>query len=561
MKHILAFSIAIFVACLTFLPVKSYANVYASQLKVSNPDSSAFDGNFSDGTGAMLSFFLNDTANVVTVNVIDVATGTSVATLDAGALGAGAHSIEWDGTGAETGKQYVFEITASQPNASATDWTVFFDSGDIDIFSRGCDVVTDMSSPLFGLFFTPNNGGPLGKGIAVYNPDGSFHDPFLWAPDISSGGTIDWGGGDPMFSGVFDEDERFYVSSINFGEIRRLNRDTTITAVITGLTNPKGLYLAGTGADKVLYICDDSTVVRAAIGDDDVFTGTPELVGKFSNGLPRNIALDDAGNMYVTFRDGNDLASNPVGFNKYNLNGTLPVTDGDAEWFLNPDVTFRVTDLLIDHGDDRTTNADDILYYGTRAGDGLFDDGVWRVDDINFPFPTVSNLIDEKDLYGNDDGANINDRAAIALDAAGNIILMENSNEHIFFLSPPGTGESNSFTTTGFDTMTVETPVSVSDRGAPAVRTYRLEANYPNPFNPSTTIRYTLGLTGETSVEVYNLLGEKIRTLVDAVQSAGEHAAVWDGTDDAGRNVASGIYVLRIRSGAFRESLKMTLMK
>ena len=557
------YSVVFAIICVTMFmsPEKTYANVYASQLKVTNPDSSAFDGSFSDGTGALLSFFLNDTASVVTVDVIDIATGTSVATIDAGGLPAGPHSVAWDGTGSEGGKQYVFEITAEQPCASTTKWSVFFDSGDINIFSRGCDVVTDMASPLFGLFYTPNNGGPLGKGIAVYNPDGSFHDPFLLAPDLSSGGSIDWGGGDPMLSGLFDEEGRFYVSSINFGEIRRLNTDGTITAVVTGLTNPKGLYLVGTGADRVLYICDDTKVLRAAIGNKNVFSGTPETVGTFSNGFPRSIAIDDAGAMYVSFRINNDLAGNPVGLNKYNISGTLPVTDNDADWFLGSDVTFRVTDIIIDHGSDRTSDADDILYYSTRAGDGTFDDGLWRVDDINFPFPTVSNLINEMDLYGNDNSANINDRTAIALDAAGNIIMMENSNEHVFFLSPPGEGATNSFTTTGFDTIQVTTAVSVRENNTPEVETYQLNANYPNPFNPSTTITYSLGNSGFTTIKIYNLLGKEIRTLFNGQQTNGRHSIVWNGQDDSGSSVSSGVYVLRIQSGDFKQSIKMTLLK
>ena len=556
-----------FLLCVVLVPViinpsNAFAKVYASQLTITNPDGSPFDENFSDGTGARLSFILNDSASVVTVEIIDRATGTAVAQIDAGAMSAGMRSVEWDGSGGEAGKQYLFQVTAEQPNASNTDWTVFFDSGDIDIFTRGCDVVTDMNSPLFGLFYAPNTGGPLEKGITIYNPDGSFHDPFLVAADIASGGTIDWGGGtQSMFSGVLDDEERFYVSAVDTGEIRRLNTDNTLTTVITGLTNPKGLYMEGTGADRVLYICDDSTVVRAAIGNEDVFTGTLEPVGKFTEGLPRNLAIDDDGGMYVTFRQSNDFASDQVRFKKFDISGTLPVTDNDAVWLLNPEQTFRIADLLIDHGQDRTTSTDDILYYSTRAGDALFEDGLWQVDDINFPFPTVSNLIDEMDLYGFDDSANINDRAAIGMDAAGNIILLENSNEHIFFLSPPGEGETNSFTTTSPETLTVTTPVSVESQTDLIPTAYRLEANYPNPFNPSTTIDYVLAKSGQTTLKIYNLLGEEIRTLVDENQLAGEYSVTWDGRNNFRNSVVSGVYVLTLKSGEFRKSQRMTLLK
>lgn len=540
---------------------EAFANVYASQLKATNPDGTPFDGDFNDGTGAALSFILNDNASSVTIAIKELASGTVVHEIDLGALNRGSHSAVWDGTGAEPGQQYAFEVTAEQPNYSNTEWTVFFDSGDIDIFSRGCDIVRDMSSPLFGLIYTPNNGGPLGKGIAIYNPDGSFHDPFIVTPDINDGGTIDWGGGDPMVGGIFDEELRFYVSSIPFGEVRRLNTDNTITAVLTGLTNPKGLSLVGTGADRVLYICDDNQVVRAAIGNDEVFTGTVEVVGDFANALPRNVALDDDGYMYVSFRVSNDLASDPMGMNKYDISAALPVTDDDATWFLSAGVTYRIAEIEIDHGGDRSTSTDDILYYSTRAGDGNTDDGVWRVEDINFPFPQVIALVDEMDLYGFDDSANINDRAAIGLDAAGNIILMENSNEHVFFLTPPGEGATNSFATTSPDTITVGSMVSVEGPAESMPSSFRLEQNYPNPFNPSTTIRYDLTEPGFTLVKIFNSLGEEVRTLVAENQSVGQYQFVWDGKDNQGKSLGSGVYILTLTSGEFKQSMRMTLMK
>jgi pectinesterase len=85
---------------------------------------------------------------------------------------------------------------------------------------------------------------------------------------------------------------------------------------------------------------------------------------------------------------------------------------------------------------------------------------------------------------------------------------------------------------------------------------YRLAQNYPNPFNPSTTIKYDLIKPGRVTITVYNLLGEKIMTLVNADQPAGYHAVVLDG----GR-LASGIYFYRIESGNFCKTKKMMLLK
>lgn len=538
------------------------ASVFASQLKITNPDGSSFDGNFTDGSGAVFSFILNDTASSVIVRVKDAATGATVIEIDAGPLGSGMQTVDWDGKGAIAGGTYFYEVFAEQPNYSATEWTVFFDSGDIDIFTRGCDVVSDMTSPLFGLIYTPNNGGPLKRGITIYNPDGSFHDPFLVAADDDDGGTIDWGSGDPMVSGVFDDEERFYVSSIQYGEVRRINLDYSVTSVVTGLTFPKGLHITGAGADRMLYICDDNKVLRAAIGDNDVFSGTPEVVGEFSGAKPRDVALDDAGNMYVIFRQLNGLDADGAGIRKYDISGNLPVGFDDATWFLGEDVTHIAVELQFDHGADRTTNEDDILYYSTRAGGSSFDDGVWRVDDINSFFPNVVPVVTEQALYGNDIGANINARAAIAQDAAGNIILMENSNEHVFFFAPPGEGPTNSFTTTSPDSFQVLAVTAVepaATMGIPAA--YALEQNYPNPFNPGTQIRYTLAAGGRTMIRIYNAVGAEIRTLLDAEQPAGAYSIQWDGRDRNGRAVSSGVYILKLDSGGFSKTIRMTLTK
>ncbi len=105
------------------------------------------------------------------------------------------------------------------------------------------------------------------------------------------------------------------------------------------------------------------------------------------------------------------------------------------------------------------------------------------------------------------------------------------------------------------------TTVGVIDRaGIP--EEYALEANYPNPFNPSTTIRYQLPAAGYVSLMVYDLTGKLIRTLVSAARPAGYHRAVWDGTDQRGATVATGVYFYRIAvDNAFVQTRKMVLMK
>ena len=86
-------------------------------------------------------------------------------------------------------------------------------------------------------------------------------------------------------------------------------------------------------------------------------------------------------------------------------------------------------------------------------------------------------------------------------------------------------------------------------------------SNVPNPFNPQTTVEYSLPSNGRTLLTVYNLAGQKVRTLVDRHVESGGHSVVWDGTDDTGRAVSTGLYLTRLSSGDMTVMGKMVLLK
>lgn len=91
--------------------------------------------------------------------------------------------------------------------------------------------------------------------------------------------------------------------------------------------------------------------------------------------------------------------------------------------------------------------------------------------------------------------------------------------------------------------------------------TTELMNNYPNPFNLSTTIRFTLAEPGEVLLDIYNLKGQKVKTLAKAFKNGGEHSVVWNGRDDLQHAVTSGIYIYKLRTGQSTFSKKMLLMK
>jgi hypothetical protein len=90
---------------------------------------------------------------------------------------------------------------------------------------------------------------------------------------------------------------------------------------------------------------------------------------------------------------------------------------------------------------------------------------------------------------------------------------------------------------------------------------FSLSQNYPNPFNPKTTISYALPADAFVKLTVYNILGQKVKTLVDEQQTAGYKQVIWDGKSDGGQEVSSGIYFYQIQAGSFTKTAKMSLLK
>jgi len=90
---------------------------------------------------------------------------------------------------------------------------------------------------------------------------------------------------------------------------------------------------------------------------------------------------------------------------------------------------------------------------------------------------------------------------------------------------------------------------------------YALSQNYPNPFNPETTIRYDLPNAGTVRLSLYNLTGQLVRTLVDREHPAGNYSVLWDGTDNIGRDVASGVYLCRMETEEYHAVRKLVLVR
>jgi hypothetical protein len=103
------------------------------------------------------------------------------------------------------------------------------------------------------------------------------------------------------------------------------------------------------------------------------------------------------------------------------------------------------------------------------------------------------------------------------------------------------------------------TSVKTTDTKIPTQ--YALNQNYPNPFNPSTTITFSVPQRENVKIVVFDILGKLVKTVVDKEVGAGNYSVVWEGKDDNGEKVASGMYLYRIQAGSFSAVKKMLMVK
>jgi hypothetical protein len=125
-----------------------------------------------------------------------------------------------------------------------------------------------------------------------------------------------------------------------------------------------------------------------------------------------------------------------------------------------------------------------------------------------------------------------------------------------------GTGSTINYIPLWKDTLVIKdaSDVRVVEGGELPER-YSMSQNYPNPFNPTTQINFEIPVRSHVTLTVYNLLGQKVTTLVDKEMSAGRYIADWNSASDGGTIVASGIYFYKLEAGDFIETKKMMLLK
>ena len=138
--------------------------------------------------------------------------------------------------------------------------------------------------------------------------------------------------------------------------------------------------------------------------------------------------------------------------------------------------------------------------------------------------------------------------------------IREYEGDYRYYVTAIYMGEEGAPTSVAYVSWPYVDPPGNEDINAPELKT-ALGRNYPNPFNPTTTISFTLAESGPAQLKIYNSKGQLVRQLANAEYAAGPHHLIWDGRDLKGRPVSSGLYFYRLQTKYFNQSRKMILMK
>ena len=157
--------------------------------------------------------------------------------------------------------------------------------------------------------------------------------------------------------------------------------------------------------------------------------------------------------------------------------------------------------------------------------------------------------------------------------AGGSPALLDSTNGNSAFFSGLTYGVTYVYRVTAIDSsrnesdfsneyvFTPQVPTGIESENLPSLARLTLLPSRPNPFNPTTVITYGIPEKSRVTLKIHNILGQEVRTLVSGVEPAGYQSHVWDGKDNSGNSVASGIYIYRVEAGASVESRKMLLTR
>jgi len=376
---------------------------------------------------------------------------------------------------------------------------------------------------------------------------------------------LDLRSGAPANALATDDKGRVYLARPHYIWIYNSNLNFVLHT-IDGFTNCEGVAVTRESSKLVVYATDRTTRLLKRF---ELAEGTDEAIT-----LSTKTGLDGDGEVLIKDTINNIAAKSPRGVDVQN-NGVIWVADVNAHrvFRFNPDGSSmasvganRAMDVAIDE-----TRGEVYVSQYTLRKIKVFDlNGAFR----RFIIPPAADL--KVDL----DGAAGNG-ALSGLDVAScKRVFVANERGRSTLVGNPAdspfsnVGDNNDLKAADTDPVLVITGNVVSKESegeeseeevavaeAAAVTSYELAQNYPNPFNPSTVINFALPEAAKVSLKIYDVAGQLVQTLVEGVVEAGRHQVVWDGTNQHGVLVASGVYFYQLRAGEFKQVRKMSLVR
>lgn len=285
-------------------------------------------------------------------------------------------------------------------------------------------------------------------------------------------------------------------------------------------TQPEMLVASSNGGYLYAINHDGSTLYQKNIGTQ--IKTSPVVADVNNDGTKEIIVIANNGSIYVMNSEGNNLPNTPL-----NINTAVECTPVVARF-------------------DGGNNAG--IIFGDANGK-LHSVRIDGTESPNFPITLSGNLKISAAL------------ADIDADNDLDIVILNESGLYVIdikrgYQSLPWPSYLGGWGRTG--NAYQSTPVT--DPTVPVVTT-TLNAAYPNPFNPNTTISFSLSAADDTTVEIYNQKGQLVKALVNSPLEAGNYSFSWNGTDAQGKAVASGLYFYRMKSGKYSSTRKMVMMK
>jgi hypothetical protein len=299
-----------------------------------------------------------------------------------------------------------------------------------------------------------------------------------------------------------DREGNLFIADSGNHRIRRVDAATGIITTVAG---------TGEGPPPVI----DKPASRTGV--DSSGDGGPATQANIS--VPDAVSVDDAGNLYIA--DTGNLRIRRVDA----VTGIITTVAGTGEIFGPLGDGAPATEASLQDPSGVFVDGSGNLYIADTLNQRIR-----RVDAVTGVITTVAGT-GERGFSG-DGGpatrARLDRPVAVFVDGAGDLYFADNWNNRVRKVTIPSTSVADGMT---------------PDQTATA---FALAQNYPNPFNPTTRILYQLAQSGPVSLAIYDLLGQRIRILVQEQQVAGAHQVAWDGTDATGHDVAAGIYVYRL---------------